>query len=63
MDNPDLLLTTKQVADRIGVSSETIARWADNGRIPCARVGVKGSWRRFRLEDVEQFERALREAS
>jgi excisionase family DNA binding protein len=29
------LLTTKQVADRLGVDPRTVHRMADDGRLPC----------------------------
>lgn len=46
-------LTPKQVADRFGVTTTTVATWADSGKLRCFRT--PGGQRRFRLEDVEQF--------
>jgi excisionase family DNA binding protein len=33
------LLTARQVAERLGVSSETVLRWTRQGRLPGYRIG------------------------
>lgn len=43
-------LTTGQVARMLGVSSRTIDRWADTGRLPC--FVTLGGHRRFEREDI-----------
>jgi excisionase family DNA binding protein len=53
----DYTLSTRAVADQLGVSLDTIARWADQGLIPCVRT--PGGWRKFRQLDVDQFARSL----
>lgn len=47
-------LTTKQAAELLDVSDMTVKRWADNGYIPCVRVGV-GQYRRFEKEAILKF--------
>jgi len=35
------LITTSELASRLGVTSDTIRKWTREGRIPCLRVGQK----------------------
>jgi len=35
------LITTSELAERLGVTSDTIRKWTREGRIPCLRVGQK----------------------
>jgi excisionase family DNA binding protein len=53
-DTGTRLLTAQQVAERWQVEASQVYRLARAGRLPCVRIG---RWRRFRLEDVEEFER------
>lgn len=46
-------LTSAQVADRFGVTSETVGVWADEGKIPSFRT--PGGHRRFLPADVDAF--------
>lgn len=57
---PDqLYLTVDQVAQRYGVSTDTIWRWARNGSFPKARrVGPNVT--RWRLSDLEAHEQEFR---
>ena len=32
------LITTSELASRLGVTSDTIRKWARDGRVPCLRV-------------------------
>lgn len=48
-----VLLSARDVAERCGVTSITVHRWADSGRLPCVIVGKVG--RVFCEEDVERF--------
>jgi excisionase family DNA binding protein len=58
---PDDLLTTAQVARRLGVSSRTLVRYAEKGYVTPAMVLPSGH-RRWRLEDVTEQLRALQES-
>ncbi|MGD9527013.1 MerR family DNA-binding transcriptional regulator [Pseudonocardia sp.] len=57
---PDDLLTTAQVARRLGVSSRTLVRYAEKGYVTPAMVLPSGH-RRWRVEDVTAQLRALQE--
>lgn len=46
-------LTPAQVADLFSVSVNTVAKWADEGKLPFFRT--PGGHRRFRPRDVEQL--------
>jgi excisionase family DNA binding protein len=50
-------LTATQVARRLHVSRQTVARWAREGRIPHRRT--LGGHRRYDPERIEQLARAL----
>lgn len=44
------LLTSEELAARLGVDENTVYRWSRQGRIPALKVG---RWWRFHLQDVE----------
>ena len=44
------LLTVGDVALLLGISTDTVRRWAIRGRIPC--IALPSGHRRFRREDV-----------
>ncbi|HEV2477565.1 MAG TPA: MEDS domain-containing protein [Candidatus Dormibacteraeota bacterium] len=46
------MLSTRQVAERLGVSEASVRRWSDSGHLPVQRVGRRRE-RRFRTRDVE----------
>lgn len=46
-------LNPGQVADIFGVTTVTVAEWADTGKLPCFKT--PGGQRRFRRADVEAF--------
>lgn len=50
------LLTSSDVAALLGVSTGTVKRWSDDGRIECVRT--EGKHRRYTLESVERFRRS-----
>jgi excisionase family DNA binding protein len=54
-------LTRAQVAALLGVSPNTVARWARNGRIPCQMT--LGGHRRFEQSIIEELLRQLRRNS
>ena len=47
------LLSTGDVARRLGVSEATVKRWADAGNITCIRT--PGGHRKFREREVDAF--------
>jgi len=47
------LLSTKEVADAIGIASETVRHWRQTGRGPT--VVRVGRYVRYRPEDVESW--------
>ena len=51
-------LTTGQIARQLGVTTQTVQRWADRGEIPVAFV-TPGGHRRFTRQDVEEFVRSM----
>ena len=51
---PDMLLSTAQVADLLGVSAATVKRWAEAGVLPSART--RGGHRRFRRSELQAFD-------
>lgn len=53
MDQDDAPLTTGQVATIFGVTTTTVKRWADDGRL--AHFRTPGNHYRFALSDVEAF--------
>jgi excisionase family DNA binding protein len=55
MTVPGTLLTSTEVARRLGVTAATVKRWADTGVLECARTA--GRHRRFDPGVVERFRR------
>jgi excisionase family DNA binding protein len=47
------LLTARLVADRLGVSVETVLRWARRGRLPAVYLSSRAI--RFREDDLETW--------
>lgn len=47
----DYTLSTGDVARLLGVNIDTVARWANAGKLPCLRT--PGGFRKFRPEDVD----------
>jgi excisionase family DNA binding protein len=56
------MLSTKEVAERLGVSEASVRRWSDAGHLPVQRVGKRRE-RRFRSSDVEAAARRHQPAS
>lgn len=56
----DDLLTPSEVAALFSVSSRTVTRWTNEGKIAAA-VRTLGGHRRYRYSDVAEAERAIRE--
>ena len=53
---PPKLLTTRELAECLGLAPDTVRRWARTGRIPAIRVNARTI--RFVLEEVENALRA-----
>ena len=49
-----MMLTTKQVAHRLGVTTRTIYEWVKAGRLKARKLGYRTL--RFRLADIVKFE-------
>lgn len=47
------LLTAREVADRLGVSAETVLRWTRRGHLPGFRL--PGGAMRFREDDLDMW--------
>ena len=56
------MLSTREVAERLGVSEASVRRWSDSGHLPVQRVGKRRE-RRFRARDVDAAERRQQAAS
>lgn len=54
IDNLPDLLTPKETADLLRISTLTLKRWAKDKRIPFLRVSRRGD-RRFRKEEILSF--------
>jgi excisionase family DNA binding protein len=52
-DTREAVLTPKQVAALFAVAADTVAGWADSGKLPSFRT--PSGQRRFRREDVDEF--------
>jgi prophage regulatory protein len=52
-------LTVKEVAQIFGVAPNTIWRWVRGGRFP-APVEMSAAYKRWRLSDIERYEKTLR---
>jgi excisionase family DNA binding protein len=50
------MLSTRQVAERLGVSEASVRRWSDSGHLPVQRVGKRRE-RRFHSRDVDAAQR------
>jgi len=56
------MLSTRQAAERLGVSEASVRRWSDSGDLPVRRVGKRRE-RRFRARDVDAAARRQPAAS
>jgi excisionase family DNA binding protein len=53
-EEQDSMLTTKEVADILGIHQNTVRRWSDLGLLRSFRVSRRGD-RRYRYEDITSF--------
>ena len=49
----DRLLTTREVADRLGLAPETVLRWARRGKLPAVYLSSRAI--RFREDDLDAW--------
>lgn len=52
--NSKAILTTSEAAQLIGIHSNTVRRWYEEGALKVYRIGRRGD-RRFRREDIDSF--------
>lgn len=58
------MLTADLAAEMLGISTRTLRRWANEGKLPRIRLGqFDQSPIRFRRSDVEQFKQGIRSCS
>jgi len=53
---PKLMLTTGDVARRLGIPANTVRYWADKGILKSSRIGPRGD-RRFKFDDIAGFKK------
>jgi excisionase family DNA binding protein len=58
----NMVLTTKQVAGLLGIHSNTVRRWSDQGFLRSYRITRRGD-RRFKYDDINTFLDQLNEES
>jgi len=47
------ILSTYEVASMVSVTETTVKRWADEGKLPCAKTF--GGHRKFKMKDIIEF--------
>jgi excisionase family DNA binding protein len=50
-----VLMSARQVAERLGVTTRTLNLWIKNGRFPAGLKHSGSSWLRWRRADVERW--------
>lgn len=60
--HPQTFLRTFEICYRLGISDDTWYRWEQAGQAPARVPGLPGK-PRWRVADIEDFERGLRQAS
>ena len=58
-----MIQTIGQVAEKVGVSTETLRRWEAEGLIPSAKRQFIARWRVWTDEDIEAIERVVKHRS
>ncbi len=51
-NDPERWLSVEEIAQHLGVSKETIYRWAEKGRMPASKVGRQ--WK-FKASEVDAW--------
>jgi excisionase family DNA binding protein len=52
---PVLLLTVREVADRLGVHEQTVRRKIHSGVLPAVRLGARGTPLRIDADELERW--------
>ena len=55
IESAESLLTPAQVAERLGLTEQTLAHWRCTGRVNLPYVSMSRRCVRYRAEDVERF--------
>jgi len=53
-NQPNQMLTTKDVAGILGIHQNTVRRWSDQGFLKSVRITDRGD-RRFKYDDIHNF--------
>lgn len=56
-----LLLTPKEAAQTLGVSTRTLFTWTANGELPAVRLGARSV--RYAMSDLENFIASKRQSA
>lgn len=54
IEQTDIMLTVREVAQRLGAHINTVRRWSDRGLLKVYHIGTRGD-RRYRQEDITAF--------
>ena len=54
MDKSIQLLRIQEAAKLLGVSTSTLRKWDNEGKLPAVKISKRGD-RRYRSEDIETF--------
>lgn len=58
---PKLLLTPREAAQTLGVSTRTLFTWTASGQLPAVRLGARSV--RYAMSDLENFIAARRQSA
>lgn len=56
-------LTTKQAAEKLGVSKQTLLRWFSEGKVTDVKKRDRNGWRLFDAGDVSRIKKWMNEGS
>jgi len=59
MDKSIQLLRIQEAAKLLGVSTSTLRKWDNEGKLPAVKISRRGD-RRYHSEDIETFLRKLK---
>ena len=63
MDNPDKIMTLEEVADYLRVKPQTIYTWAQEKKIPAAKLGKEWRFKKSMIDRwfIERMDEKFRE--